>query len=430
VRILVLTNLYPPAVLGGYEVECAAVVDHLRARGDDVHVLTSRLHADEAPPDPRVTRALTWLPSTWRGAVRAPWASLHDARVVRRELARVEPDLVFCWNAANVPWAVVRIALDTAPAVAFRVCEAWFGRLFAGDQVMRHLLPGDRGARRVWAQGVRLLNRHPALGLDPRRRARAAVSWNSEALRAHAGMPAVIEPALERVVHSVAVRGAAFAGVPREPAGGGPLIAFAGRVDGAKGADVAARAVARLRDEHGMPARLLLAGVVPDGWRARLEALAPAEALEFAGLLTTDELARVLGRADALVIPSTTFDAFPQICLEGALARVPIVAAAIGGIPECLHDEEHALLHPPGDDAALAAALARTFADPEATAARVARARQRADELGLEPYLEASAAFADAAVAALRKADHAGLREVRGRSRPNHGSGSAAERGP
>jgi glycosyltransferase involved in cell wall biosynthesis len=338
---------------------------------------------------------------------------------------------VLCWNAANIPWAAVRIALDIAPAVAFRVCEAWFGRLFRGDQFMRHLLPGDRGARRAWAAGVRLLNRHPALRLDPRRRAPAAVSWNSEALRSHAGMPAVVQPALERVIHSVAVRGAAFEAVPRgAPAADGPVIVFAGRVDGAKGADVAARAVARLRREHGIPARLLLAGAVPDGWRARLEALAPAEALDFRGLLSTGDLAAELGRADALVIPSVTFDAFPQVCLEGALARVPIVASDIGGIPECLHDEQHALLHPPGDDRALAAALVRTFADQDATAARVARARRRAAELGLDAYLSASAAFVDDAVAALRNTDHAGLREVRGRSSPNQGSGSSAERGP
>ena len=40
-KILVLSNLYPPDVIGGYELGCKQVVDALRARGHDVRVLTT-----------------------------------------------------------------------------------------------------------------------------------------------------------------------------------------------------------------------------------------------------------------------------------------------------------------------------------------------------------------------------------------------------
>ena len=40
-RILALTNLYPPHYLGGYELICQMVVHELRARGHEVQVLTS-----------------------------------------------------------------------------------------------------------------------------------------------------------------------------------------------------------------------------------------------------------------------------------------------------------------------------------------------------------------------------------------------------
>jgi hypothetical protein len=40
-RILVVTNLYPPHYQGGYEVRCAQVAEALRASGHDVCVLTS-----------------------------------------------------------------------------------------------------------------------------------------------------------------------------------------------------------------------------------------------------------------------------------------------------------------------------------------------------------------------------------------------------
>jgi glycosyltransferase involved in cell wall biosynthesis len=45
VTILVLSNLYPPDVIGGYEIACAQVVDALRGRGHDVCVLTAAARA-------------------------------------------------------------------------------------------------------------------------------------------------------------------------------------------------------------------------------------------------------------------------------------------------------------------------------------------------------------------------------------------------
>ena len=53
-KVLALSNLYPPDVIGGYELACAQAVDGLLARGHDVRVLTG------APrqPMPRVSHVL------------------------------------------------------------------------------------------------------------------------------------------------------------------------------------------------------------------------------------------------------------------------------------------------------------------------------------------------------------------------------------
>jgi glycogen(starch) synthase len=40
-KILVLTNLYPPHYVGGYELRCAAITEALRQHGHEVNVLTS-----------------------------------------------------------------------------------------------------------------------------------------------------------------------------------------------------------------------------------------------------------------------------------------------------------------------------------------------------------------------------------------------------
>ncbi len=56
-KVLVLSNLYPPDVIGGYELGCKQVVDALRARGHDVRVLTIAPRTP-APPERHVYRTL------------------------------------------------------------------------------------------------------------------------------------------------------------------------------------------------------------------------------------------------------------------------------------------------------------------------------------------------------------------------------------
>ena len=59
-RLLVLTDLYPPIAFGGYERACSELVDGLRER-HEVTVLTSDLRRDSAPRLPWVRRELPHL---------------------------------------------------------------------------------------------------------------------------------------------------------------------------------------------------------------------------------------------------------------------------------------------------------------------------------------------------------------------------------
>ena len=105
-----------------------------------------------------------------------------------------------------------------------------------------------------------------------------------------------------------------------------------------------------------------------------------------------------------MIVPSTWREPFPLVTIEAGLARVPIVASDVGGIGEGMHDEEHALLFAPGDAEAAAAALARTLRESEQTAARVARAHDRAQEFRLAPYLDEQERFVADALEALSHA--------------------------
>ena len=105
-----------------------------------------------------------------------------------------------------------------------------------------------------------------------------------------------------------------------------------------------------------------------------------------------------------MIVPSTWDEPFPLVTIEAALARVPIVASDVGGIGEGMRNGEHALLFARGDHETAAGALARVLREPEETAARVERARERAESFRIGPYMEAQERFVLDAVEAVSAA--------------------------
>jgi glycosyltransferase involved in cell wall biosynthesis len=241
-----------------------------------------------------------------------------------------------------------------------------------------------------------LHNRGLGLGLEPAAPHRAAIVWSSDALRARVALPASVEPALERTIHPASAHEEAFSAIERRPAAT-PTVLYLGRLTTAKGIEVAYHALAALRTEHGIDARLLQVGTAKPEMAAELRRLAArldlTDAIEDRGHLATGELAPVMAEAGALVLPTVEWEAFGIVLVEAGLAGVPIVAARIGGVPEVVDDGEHALLFEPGDAKACAAALARVFNEPDDAAERARRARARMARFSVARYREESERF-------------------------------------
>jgi glycosyltransferase involved in cell wall biosynthesis len=105
-----------------------------------------------------------------------------------------------------------------------------------------------------------------------------------------------------------------------------------------------------------------------------------ADRVRFAGPVGHDELRRQYRSADLLVLPSR-LEAYGMVVVEALAAGLPVVATAVGGVPEALGRTAHGvpgLLVPPDDPAALQGALARWLGDAELrTALRRAAGERR-----------------------------------------------------
>lgn len=92
-----------------------------------------------------------------------------------------------------------------------------------------------------------------------------------------------------------------------------------------------------------------------------------------------DEAARYLKAADLFVLASRS-EAMPYAIIEACIAKLPIVATAVGGIPEIIEDGKSGLLTPPLDNKALFEAIFKLRGDPELRAHLSSGALTRADE--------------------------------------------------
>jgi glycosyltransferase involved in cell wall biosynthesis len=151
----------------------------------------------------------------------------------------------------------------------------------------------------------------------------------------------------------------------------GLVAGWVGRVSHEKGVDVFIDAISSIGD------RVISAAIIGDGperaaQQSRADALAPGR---FEWLGNIPDAARYCAAFDVFVLSSRA-EGLPIVLLEAMAARVPIVATAVGGVPELLSPAD-GILVPPDDPKALATAIRATIDDPSAAFARAQSAQQR-----------------------------------------------------
>ncbi|WP_230970694.1 glycosyltransferase [Nitrogeniibacter aestuarii] len=232
----------------------------------------------------------------------------------QRAVKRSQADAIVLWSA---PRALQHI--DVPPATRLIYYEhgaAWFNR--DTDEVARQVKRAD-GIVCNSNASARMMRLRWGVG---------------------AAQPVVVCP------NAVVMPTGASAAAPRSlPPGARLTLGMAGRLESLKGGVLALHALRALLD-HGVDARLLVAGTGPD--RARLEqqaaALEISERVEFLGFV--DQMQSFYARLDVFLCPSIR-EPFGLVCAEAMAHGLPVVCSAVDGLPEVVLDGVTGVCVPP-----------------------------------------------------------------------------------
>src|SRR5436309_2281625 len=339
-RPMVILHVVAPAEFGGLEEVVRALAGGLRERGHDAHVAAI---VDARTGEHAFCRALTARGVPVHQVVVPPRAYLKERRAIAELCARLRPDVVHThgYRPDVVDAGVARrLRLPVVTTLHGYTGGGWRnrfyqrlqrGRLRRFDAVVAVSRPLAEAARRSGVPSDRIhLVRN---------------AWGGGAF-------------LDRAAARAALR------VPAE----GFRVGWVGRLSREKGPDVALEAMTYLRD---LPVALSVVGAGRElaGLRALAASRGVTDRVAWHG--SVPEAGSLLRAFDVVVLSSRT-EGTPIVLLEAMAAGIPVVASRVGGLPDVLSSDE-ALLVPPEDPAACAAALRAVYADG-AGAERRARA--------------------------------------------------------
>lgn len=381
-RVLVVSNLYPPNVIGGYERLCFNVTTGLAALGHEMVVLTSRYSGQVAEyPGQRVLRELDLLtgPDIYTPFLGTPQDrdALNRANLttLRSVLGEIRPDVVFAWNMFFLNASLLALLEDSGVRTVVMLTDNWLlvmrNPQFWQDFWNRSVL-GDAPFVPPPPPQIRAALAARVAGLVPRRTPGLEAVFGSAFMRdlyAAGGVTFL----RHRVIHNGVKQGPYVhtPGVDRTHLveDGILRLLFAGRLVDLKGAHTAIAAM-MLLDPAALGVRrvqLTLLGDMHDAsYMGRLRAAGAdsgrAADIAFAPSVPEDQLPLLFGAHDIYLFPSL-YEPFSLTLIHALALGIPTAASSAGGNGEIVTDGQSGLLFPKGDAAALAAAVRRLAGD-------------------------------------------------------------------
>lgn len=377
-RILFLTNFYPPFALGGQGQSCEQVVEGLRERGHETIVLTSDYRVDPAAAgnSPRVHRSLhlEMDMAPLRHAITFFTGRKRQEQENLDRLAHLvdefNPDIIFIWGMWNLHRSLPALAETLRPGrVVYRFAEYW------PTLPSQHYLYWQASGQTKWRELPKRMLGKLALAMLDRDPPQPALRFQHAYCVSQATKDRLVAEGIPvqhaRVIHT---------GLPLTRFLGGRegtakdraqrlKALYAGRISREKGVHTAIEALGKLPalTEAGAVS-LSVAGSGREDYLAELNArvrtLSLEGAVRFLGRIPAAEMPATYTDHDVLLVPSIWPEPFARVVLEGMASGLVVVATTAGGSGEIVEDGVNGLLFAPGDADALALMIQTLQADP------------------------------------------------------------------
>lgn len=139
-RILVISNLYPPHYVGGYELRCRDITEALHQRGHQVSVLTSDHHVASAKEDAKaeypIQRTLKlhgFFGHPWLGIRKLEGLERHNNAELLAAIETFKPDVVHVWNLGGISKSLTLTLQRLNIPTVYDVSDHWIARSLVAD---------------------------------------------------------------------------------------------------------------------------------------------------------------------------------------------------------------------------------------------------------------------------------------------------------
>ena len=163
--------------------------------------------------------------------------------------------------------------------------------------------------------------------------------------------------------------------VERKPAkarqpGEVPKLLFVGRLDERKGLRYLLDALPLVLAEQSVRLRIVGKGILEEDLKSQVHELNLEAVVNFLGFVSKEELAEEYASCDIFVLPAIVdskgdTEGLGVVMIEALAHAKPVIATAVGGIPDVIRSEITGLLVPEKDSQALANAIIRVLSNPK-----------------------------------------------------------------
>ena len=369
-RILVVSNLYPPYYIGGYELACRDAVEALKARGHAVEVLTSTYKIEEPTTEDGIHRRLkSDIELQLQGVPASPMVLMdmeqHNRKLFRELCREFQPDVIFLWNIARISLSLLYVAQKLKIPYCCYAFDDWTAHWETDRWYGTHNYNLRRRLGMVRRSVVRLSLHFKGLRLPPNFVRMKNFIYSTEFLKQSAikaGKP-VNDAAV--IYWGITSESYPYVRSKKQPR----RLLFAGQVVKDKGVHTAIEALHVLHTQFSMKDTTLTiaGGSVFAAQEASFRQLVATYHLEsfvhFTGMLSREDLKKVYQDHDILIFPSVWEEPFGITILEAMASGLAVVGTGTGGSGEIMKDGINALLFPKEDAPACAGQLARLIGD-------------------------------------------------------------------